>query len=126
MYLVLGALLTSAIILIEVGIGDIFLSRDMECREMVYSSRILSDPELICLPEGVHYFLRALSRGPFASVNSEVSSPIAWIVLWISYAILGGLLAIFPSRSSIGIFLGVHIFAITLFTFLAYLSNFLA
>jgi hypothetical protein len=125
MRFLMGFLLALALILVEIGIAQIFLDRDANCRERISSGRIVVDPHSVCTPEIGINLLNALSRGPFSSTRSEVSPIMAWVVSGISFGILGGILAQFPGRTAISIFFGLHLVAIILFTTIAYLSQYI-
>ncbi len=125
MRFLMGFLLALALILVEIGIAQIFLDRDANCRERISSGRIVVDPHSVCTPEIGINLLNALSRGPFSSTRSEVSPIMAWVVSGISFGILGGFLAQFPRRTALSFFFGLHLAAIFLFTTIACLSQYI-
>ena len=126
MRFLMGFLIALGIILIEIGIAEIYLERDARCRESIHSERIIVDPYELCTPEAGIYFLRALSRGPFAAEGSEVSNILAWILMGLTYGIIAGFLAQFPRRTGILIFVGFQILALFAFTVVAFMSTFIA
>lgn len=126
MRFLMGFLLVVGLFLFELGISQIVLANDARCRETLLSGRLASDPNEVCLSEGINYFLQALSRGFFASVHSEVSTVMAWILTGGIYGLLGGFLTLFAQKWAIGIFLGIHTLALIILTFLAYISNYIA
>jgi hypothetical protein len=121
----MGFLFALGFFMVELGISRVLLVKDVHCKEVIQTSRLLQDPKKECLPEGVYYFLIALSRGPFASTHSEVPSPVAWMVTGIIYAVVGGSLANFAQRFAAAIYLGFQALALVVLTFIAYLSNFI-
>ena len=125
MRLLMGFLIVAGIILVEIGIAEILLVRDAECRESVQSARLVVDPYEFCTPEAGMYFLGALSRGPFATENSEVPQILAWTLMCIAYGIIAGFLAQFPRRTAILGFIGFHILALISFTVVAFTSTFI-
>lgn len=125
MRFLMGFLLALALILVEIGMAQIFLDRDANCRDRISSGRIVVDPHSVCTPEIGINLLNALSRGPFSSTRSEVPQIIAWAVSGISFGILAGFLAQFPRRTTLSIFFGLHLVAIILFTAIAYLSQYI-
>lgn len=125
MRFLMGFLLVLGLILIEIGIAEIFLEKDASCRDSISSGRIVVDPYKICTPEAGMYFLNALSRGPFATDSSEVPQILAWVAMGISYGVFAGFLAQFPRRSAVLGFLGIHLVAIIIFTVIAYASTFI-
>jgi hypothetical protein len=126
MRFLMGFLLALGLFLLELGISQVVLSNDARCREAIQSGRLVLDPNEECLPEGMYYFMIALSKGPFASAHSKVSAPVAWIVTGGMYGVLGGILAMVSKRLAVGIFLGIHALGLIILTIVAYLSNYIA
>lgn len=125
MRFLMGFLIVLGLILVEIGIADIYLDKDTKCREAIPSGRIIVDPHTICTSEVGIYFLNALSRGPFAAERSEVPDILAWVVMGLSYGIVAGFLAQFPQRTAIVVFIVIHIVALISFTVIAYVSTFI-
>jgi hypothetical protein len=125
MRFLMGFLIVSGLILVEVGIAEILLQRDADCRESIRSTRLVVDPYSLCTSEAGMYFLHALSRGPFAAEDSEVPQLLAWIAMGISYGLIAGFLAQFPRRTAILVFSGFHILALISFTVVAFASTFI-
>lgn len=127
MRFLMGFLFALALFLVEIGIAEIVLGNDLRCREIAQSGRVVLDPDAACLPEGIHYSLLVLSRGPFTIVGSQVPSAFAWILTGGLYGIVGGFIALFTAtRLGVGIYLGIHALALVLMTILAYISRFIA
>ncbi|MCH7586607.1 MAG: hypothetical protein IIC78_01020 [Chloroflexi bacterium] len=120
----MGFLMASAIILIEIGISSILINTNNHCIEVARSGRIAIDPTEVCDSEEMGYFLSALSGGPFAATRGEANQFSAWVVMILGYGFFGGLLAQFSTRMAGGIFLGFHVFATILISILAYLKTF--
>jgi hypothetical protein len=125
MRFLMGFLIVSGLILVEIGIAEILLQRDADCRESIQSTRLVVDPYSLCTSEEGMYFLHALSRGPFAAEDSEVPQLLAWIAMGISYGLIVGFLAQFPRRTAILVFSGFHILALFSFTVVAFASTFI-
>ena len=125
MRFLMGFLIAAGLILVEIGIAEILLERDAECRASIQSARLVVDPYTHCTPEAGMYFLTALSRGPFAAENSEVPQILVWIVMGTSYGAIAGFLAQFPRRTSILVFAGFHVLALFSFTVIAFTSTFI-
>ena len=125
MRFLMGFLLAISLFLLELGVSQIVLSGNEDCKEVLQSGRIVSDPHDECLSEGVYYFMVALSRGPFASMHSKVGAPIAWVLTGVIYGVLGGILSTFIRRFAIVIFLGIHVLGLVILTLMAYLSNYI-
>jgi hypothetical protein len=121
----MGFLIVAGLILVEIGIAEILLERDAECRESIKSARLVVDPYEFCTPETGMYFLAALSRGPFATDNSEVPQVFAWTLMGVAYGLIAGFLAQFPRRTAILVFIGFHILALISFTVIAFTSTFI-
>jgi hypothetical protein len=126
MRFLMGFLFALALFLVELGISYILLDNDTRCWEVAQSSQVGMDPQSTCLPEGIRYFLLALSKGPFAALRVEVSSSVAWIVTGSIYAVLGGFLAQFPPRFAASVYLALHALAIIILTVIAYLLRYIA
>jgi hypothetical protein len=125
MRFLMGFLMVLGLILVEIGIAEIFLEKDARCRASISSGRIIVDPYEICTPELGMYFLNALSRGPFATDRSEVPQILAWVAMGISYGVIAGFLAQFPRRTAVSVFIGFHLLALISFTVIAYASTFI-
>jgi len=125
MRFLMGFLLALSLFLLELGVSQIVLAGDTHCKEVLNSGRLISNPDDECLSEGIYYFLVALSRGPFASMRSQVESHVAWILTGVIYGVLGGILATFIRRFAVGIFLGIHAMGLVILTLMAYLSNYI-
>jgi hypothetical protein len=125
MRFLMGLFLAASLIMIEIGIGEILLSKDEACRQSISGGRIPLDPNDVCSPEAVGYFLSALSKGPFAAMRTDVSSLQAWVITAGAYGLVGGLLAQFASRMALGIFLGGHVLVTLSLTILVYLRTFI-
>lgn len=121
----MGFLFAIGLILVEIGIAQIYLDKDARCREALPSGRILLDPFSECTSEVGIYFLRALSRGPFAAERSEVPDVLAWVILASAYGLLAGFLAQFPRRTALVGFGVLHLLALGSFTVIAYASTFI-
>jgi hypothetical protein len=124
MRFLMGLFLAASLIMFEIGVAEILLARDGRCREMAAASRLAQDPDDVCLSQGGLGFLQVLSRGFYAFSGESASSALAWAVTGGVYALLGGFLAQFSYRLSVGIFLILHIFAIAVLSFLTYISPF--
>ena len=83
------------------------------------------DPYSVCLPEVVHYFFIALSRGPFAVVATQTANMIAWVLTGSVYGILGGFLGQFTPRIGLGIYTAIHILALVIMTILTFFANYI-
>jgi hypothetical protein len=125
MRFLMGFLLALSLFLFELGVSQIVLADDTHCKEVLKSGRLVSNPENECLSEGIYYFLVTLSRGPFASVRSNVEAPVAWILTGVIYGVMGGIVATFIRRFAVGIFLGIHVMGLVIMTLMAYLSNYI-
>lgn len=125
MRFLMGLFLVLGFILVEIGIAEIFLEKDSRCRDSISSGRIVVDPYSLCTPEAGIFFLKALSRGPFSADSSEVPQTFAWILMGISYGVIGGFLAQFPRRTALLIFAVFHLIALISFTVIAYASTFI-
>lgn len=125
MRFLMGFLIVAGLILVEIGIAEVLLEKDARCRASINSGRIIVDPFTVCTPEVGMYFLRALSRGPFATDRSEVPQVLAWVAMGISYGVIAGFLAQFPRRTAISVFIGFHLLAIISFTVVAFASTFI-
>jgi len=126
MRFLMGFLLALALFCIELGVSQIVLNKDAHCRQLGESGRLLTNLDEECLSEGAYYFMVTLSRGPFSSSNSSVQPIIASSLAGMIYGILGGLLAVFARKYAIIIFLGIHVLILIIFTFIAYITNFIA
>ena len=126
MRFLMGCLLALGLFMLELGISQVLLVRNDHCKAVLETGRLLQDPDEECMSEGVYYFLRALSRGPFASVRSNVPSMTAWMMTGIIYGILGGLLVTFVQRLGVAFYLGLHALALVILSFIAYFSNYIA
>jgi hypothetical protein len=125
MRFLMGFLFVIALFLIEVGISEIILGNDFQCREYARSSRLALDPYAACLPELVHYFFIVLNRGPFGILGYQIPDIGAWLVTGGFYGILGGFLAQFTPRAAIIIFLGIHMIALGILTVLTFFANYI-
>lgn len=126
MRFLMGFLMASAIIFIEIGASTILINTNNRCIETAASGRIALDPTKLCDSEQMGYVLSALSEGPFAATRGEANQVVAWVVTILAYGVFGGLLAQFPKRTAIGIFLGFHILATVVLSILAYLKTFVS
>lgn len=126
MRFLMGFLFATALFLIELGVAEIQLSKDDRCVELVRSSRLLIRQEDQCLLEIGRAALMAFTRGPFAASRSETSPAIVWLITALVYGSMGGFLAQLPFKTGIGLFLGIHILALVVLTFMAYISIFTA
>ena len=126
MRFLMGCLLALGLFMLELGISQVLLVRNDHCKAVLETGRLLQDPDEECMSEGVYYFLRALSRGPFASVHSNVPSMAAWMMTGVIYGILGGLLVTFVQRFGVAFYLGIHALALVILSFIAYFSNYIA
>jgi hypothetical protein len=126
MRFLMGLLFALSLFLVELGVSQILLSKEAHCRDITESGRLGPNPDDECLSEGVHYFLLALSRGPFASAHSEVSPTMAWIITGVVYGLLGGIIITLTRKFAVGIYLGIHAIGLIILTLIAYLSNFIA
>lgn len=122
----MGFLIAVGLILVEVGIAQIYLEKDTRCREALPTGRIILDPFSECTSEVGIYFLRALSRGPFSGERSEIPDLLAWGILAASYGLIAGFLAQFPRRTALMVFGVLHLLALVTFTMIAYASTFIA
>ena len=126
MRFLMGFLMASAIILVEIGISTVLISTNNRCIEQSKSGRIAIDPTEVCDSEELGYFLSALSEGPFAAIRAETNQVVAWVVTIAAYGLFGGILAQFPTRMAIVIFFGFHILATLLLSMLGYLKTFVS
>jgi hypothetical protein len=125
MRVLMGFLFAFALFLIEVGISEIVLGNDIQCRENARSSRLALDPYAACLPELVHYFFVVLNKGPFSILSYQIPNVGAWIVTGGFYGILGGFLAQFTPRIAAIIFLGIHLLILAVLTMLTFFANYI-
>jgi hypothetical protein len=126
MRFLMGFLFALSLFLVELGVSQILLSKEARCRDITESGRLGPNPHEECLSEGVHYFLLAVSRGPFASVHSNVPPSLAWTFTGVVYGILGGIIISLTRRFAVGIYLGIHALGLIILTLIAYLSNYIA
>lgn len=122
----MGFLIAIGLILVEIGIAEIYLEKDIRCREALPTGRIILDPFTECTSEVGIYFLRALSRGPFSGEGSQVPEMLAWLILAVSYGLIAGFLAQFPRRTALVAFGVLHLLALVSFTMIAFASTFIA
>lgn len=122
---ILGFLFVLAFFLVEIGISEIVLVNDAQCREAARSGKLVLDPYDACLPEVLYHFFNVLSRGPFAIIAAGVEATFAWFVTGTFYGLIGGILAQFTPRFALGVWFGVHLGSLILMTAIAFISNYI-
>jgi hypothetical protein len=120
-----GFFFAVGLILIEMGIAELVLRRNIECIVYAESGILALNPDEVCLPEGVRYFVTVLTHGPLSISQSNPNLIMAWSINLLLYGIVGGILAQFPPRSAISIFLIIHILAVAALTMLTFLLAFI-
>lgn len=103
--LLIGLTLALAFIFLQMGIAEIFLGKDLQCRAVINEMRWY--PSGICLSEINHYLTYVLARGPFSGYGAAAIS--AWLGNAILYGVIGAIGALFKPRTAIIIFGGLHI-----------------
>jgi hypothetical protein len=126
MRFLMGFLFALSLFLVELGVSQIFLVNESNCRDISESGRLGPNPDEECLSEGIHYFLLAVSRGPFAAAQSNVAPFMAWTVTGVVYGLLGGIIVSLTRRFAVGIFLGIHALGLIMLTLVAYFSNYIS
>jgi len=122
---VMGAMFSLALILVEMGIAEIALSRDDSCREQASLSKLGIVPADYCMSDGMRYFMIALSYGFSAPTFAQRSKLLAQLTTAILYAVFGGFMALLPRRKALTIFGVVHSALVVLLFFFTYISDFL-
>lgn len=105
--LLIGLTLALAFIFLQMGIAEIFLGQDLQCRALVDTMRLRYDPGELCLSEINHYLTYVLARGPFSGYGAAAIS--AWLGNAILYGVIGAIGALFKPRTALIIFGSLHI-----------------
>jgi len=106
--LLIGLTLALAFIFLQMGIAEIFLGQDLQCRASIDSMRLRYDPGEICLSEINHYLTYVLARGTFSDYRSATAIS-AWLGNAILYGAIGAFGALFKPRTALIIFSSLHI-----------------
>lgn len=121
--LIVGALLGAAVFMLEAGLGQIALHREVACREALASQRI-GAPEASCLPEVGVAATRSLAFGPGGRLFPDSAPLAAWLFSAGVYAALGAVCAQLTPGWGVGVFLGMHALLLGAVTFFTYIAKY--
>jgi hypothetical protein len=118
----IGFLFALSFYFIEAGLAEILLAQNATCVESLTEFRLSPDPFEACMSEFGYFASRSISRG-FIGVNAP--SLLAWPVMGVFYALIGGGLAQFSRRRAVGAFLLLQVIIVAVLTSIGYLSQFI-
>jgi uncharacterized membrane protein (Fun14 family) len=121
---VVGALLGSALFLVEAGIGQVALGRDAACREAAASQR-LGSPDTMCMSELGQAATRSLGYGPGGRLFPEGPTALVWGFSAALYSALGAACALLTVGWAVGTFLSIHAFLVGAVAFFTYVSRYI-
>lgn len=124
--LIIGALLGVSVFLLEAGIAEILLARDMQCRQSYSGFRLRPDPTTFCMPEWQTLMLGSTSLGIVGLFFPTVAQAVAWLLMGALYAGLGAACSQLPAKWSVFVFAIINILLIALVAGLGYLSKYIA
>jgi hypothetical protein len=121
-----GALLAAGLFLIEAGVADVLIAREMACRTEIDLLRWGQDLGELCTPAWVLPILSALSRGALDFQGSGGSISTLWFATGGFYALLGGLCGQIAAKWGAAIFLLIQLSSLAVITALGFLLPHLA
>ena len=122
---ILGAVFALSLFLVEAGVAEILIGKDITCREALGRMRLAPDVFTICQPEWEWFMLRALARGWPWLVEASSPAAIGWVVMGVYYAVLGGMAQQISRRLGWVIFLCMQLATVALVAGLGYIRQFI-
>jgi hypothetical protein len=121
----IGAFAALAFIAIEAGISEIAFTRDVLCRQEVLSLRWGISGDMVCHSEEVNVLLNVLARGPIGVLHPQIPVGFAWLIIGITYSLVGGICAQIKPYRAIAVFFGLHVFVTLIATAIGFLARYI-
>jgi len=123
-WMMMGGLLAAAFFLVQAGVAEIFLSRNVVCLANASQLRIGLLPEEICMPAWQQLLLTGAANG-ILGVFLRGAQWLGWVLTGGLYFAFGVGVTQLRARTGLTVFFIAHLFMTVIAAMLAYISQYI-